>query len=291
MIIIMMQGGLGNQLFLYGLYKQLESLGKEVKMDEHLGFENDENRSPCLELLGLSYNKSTDKEVVKLRDAYMDIVRRLRRKIFGRKNLEYSEPLDGNFDSKVLELSDAYLIGYYQSEKYFQSKEVRSLLRSKIWDACNGFLLTDTNKKYRKMIEESESVSLHVRRGDYLLPGICETYQGICDDDYYKKSFEYISSRKENALFFIFSNDIEWCRKHYGDNQNVVFVEADGNHADISELFLMALCHNHILANSSFSWWGAWLSKDKEKSITIAPKKWLNNKNMTDIYTDDMILM
>lgn len=309
MIIIKLQGGLGNQLFLYGLYKNLVRLGKEVKMDIESGFEGDKLRTPCLQSLGLEYTIATEDEVIEIRDSYMDLFSRIRRKIFGRRTFDYFEPSDGNFDSKVLEMDKAYLNGYFQSEKYFGDESAVKALKDDILK--NKDLILSSSQQIRDFFDkmnEEESVSLHIRRGDYLTPGIMETYGGICTDEYYQKAIDKIKEKHPNAFFYIFSNDLEWCKEKYGQEDNITFVDLDltdefkpdleadkeksettelSNYADAAELFLMASCKHHILANSSFSWWGAWLSEND--GMTIVPSKWLNNKNMTDIYTDNML--
>lgn len=312
MIIIKLQGGLGNQLFLYGLYKNLVRLGHEVKMDIESGFEGDKLRTPCLQSLGLEYTIATEDEVIEIRDSYMDLCSRIRRKIFGRRTFDYYEPSDGNYDPKVLEMNKAYLNGYFQSEKYFGDEGAIKDLKDDILK--NKDIILSSTQQIRKLSERmnlEESVSLHIRRGDYLTPGIRETYGGICTDEYYQKAIDKIKEKYPKASFFIFSNDLEWCREKFGKDENITFVDISlvdelkdavtvvddkgkasenitiGNYKDAAEMFLMASCKHHILANSSFSWWGAWLSD--YDGMTIAPSKWLNNKNMTDIYTDRML--
>lgn len=329
MIIIKLQGGLGNQLFLYGLYKNLEHLGSDVKMDIESGFEGDELRIPCLKSMGLNYKVATMDEIIAIRDSYMDIFSRIRRKITGRKTFDYFEPEDGNFDPKVFEQTHAYLDGYFQSEKYFGDSDSCRNLKDELLKGKDRILSSsDTLKDLYKIMRDSSSVSLHIRRGDYLTPGIMETYGGICTDEYYDKAMNRIKDEYNDARFFIFSNDIDWCKEKYGSRDDVIFVENRDEHEgltdvpddqdnikehgnikvqndikvygdikdygnnslrDVAELYLMSTCKHHILANSSFSWWGAWLSD--HKGITIAPSKWLNNKNMTDIYTKDMLLI
>ena len=117
-----------------------------------------------------------------------------------------------------------------------------------------------------------------------------------------------IREKFSEARLFVFSNDIEWCKEKFSDDKNITFVNTLGiniaseenteckksdkttsGYRDLAELYLMSACKHHILANSSFSWWGAWLSD--HEGMTIAPSKWLNNKNMTDIYTKDMTMI
>ena len=309
MIIIKLQGGLGNQLFLYGLYRYLKRLGRDVKMDNESGFEGDELRSPCLDSIGLEYAIATRDEVTDIRDSYMDIFSRIRRKLFGRRTFDYYEPEDGNFDPKVLEMTKAYLNGYFQSEKYFGDGAAVKALKDELTKDRESILTsTDYVSKIYHEIKNSESVSLHIRRGDYLTPGIIETYGGICTDEYYAKAISMIREKFSEARLFVFSNDIEWCKEKFSDDKNITFVNTLGiniaseenteckksdkttsGYRDLAELYLMSACKHHILANSSFSWWGAWLSD--HEGMTIAPSKWLNNKNMTDIYTKDMTMI
>ena len=309
MIIIKLQGGLGNQLFLYGLYKNLKHLKRDVKMDIESGFEGDELRKPCLDCMNLEYAIATRDEVTDIRDSYMDIFSRIRRKITGRKTFDYYEPEDGNYDPKVLEMTKAYLNGYFQSEKYFGDEKSVKALKDELTKGKEDILTsTDLITKIYHDIKNSESVSLHIRRGDYLTPGIIETYGGICTDEYYNKAIAMIREKFSEARLFIFSNDIEWCKEKFASDKNTTFVDTLGisksseenreikesnksisEYRDLAELYLMSACKHHILANSSFSWWGAWLSD--HEGMTIAPSKWLNNKNMTDIYTKDMLLI
>ena len=317
MIIIKLQGGLGNQLFLYGLYKNLKHLKRDVKMDIESGFEEDKLRVPCLKSMGLDYEVATRDEIVAIRDSYMDIFSRIRRKITGRKTFDYYEPEDGNFDPRVLEQTHAYLDGYFQSEKYFGDSDDRKKLKDELLKEKIRVLdSSDTLKDLYNMMSSGSSVSLHIRRGDYLTPGIMETYGGICTDEYYDIAMNRIKNEYPDSKFFIFSNDIDWCKEKYGSRDDVIFVNSCDEHEgltnvsgdqddiqvqgdikergnnslrDAAELYLMSACKHHILANSSFSWWGAWLSD--HEGMTIAPSKWLNNKNMTDIYTKDMLLI
>lgn len=289
MIIIKMQGGLGNQLFLYGLYKELLYLGREVKMDNISGFEDDPQRSPSLYKLGISYDIAEDGEIRTMRDSYMDPLSRIRRKITGRKNKDYYEALDGNFDEHVLKADDIYLNGYFQSDDYFKDDEVRQELIADICKNKDLYLGDQDVTGIRKAIRSSNSVSMHIRRGDYLTPVSRKTYGGICTDDYYAKAMELVRSSYPDAQFYIFSNDIDWCRAKYKDTDNISFVNISGDDSDIKEFFLMSECRHHILANSSFSWWAAFLgSADDRDRLNIVPSKWTNTRQMKDIYASWM---
>ncbi len=286
MIIIRMKGGLGNQMFQYALYRQLQAMHREVKMDDMTGFREDSQRNPALSVFGINYERATQEEVTEATDSYMDFFSRVRRKIFGRKTLEYEER-DGNFDPIVLQMKDSYLVGFWQSEQYFPDQKVRDLLLKEFLSRKDEILKNDEEKGILHQIMDTESVSLHVRRGDYLQPGTVETFGGICTPEYYRKAQERIREQYPDAIFYIFSNDMEWAGENFSaPDYRPVICKCD--QADAAELFLMSSCRHHILANSSFSWWGAWLSEHGEDHLTIAPSRWLNHKKMTDIYTDDM---
>ena len=134
------------------------------------------------------------------------------------------------------------------------------------------------------MATTTESVSIHVRRGDYLNEPLLN---GICDEQYYVAAIEEIKAMVDNPVFFIFSNDILWCKTHF--NQiNAVFVENNTGKNSYRDMQLMSLCKHHIIANSSFSWWGAWLGKYKD-SMICAPTKWMNAKVSSDVVCADWI--
>ena len=301
MIIIRLQGGLGNQLFQYALYREFAARGREVKIDEVSGFVDDKQRRPVLrEYFGAVYQTATPEEVADLRDARMDLISRIRRFILGRKSREVTEPADGNFDPSIHELTDAYLDGYWQSERYFpdprvraQLKELLDLPRAQVITGAVAMLLADS-------ISETESVSLHVRLGDYLWPGTAETHGGICDGQYYRDAMARIRKLYPEAEFYVFCLDKVWGREHFPTEEGFVVVDTGEEREDLVEFWLMSHCRHHILANSSYSWWAAWLAEAirtvavdtrdlAPAGLVVAPSRWVNNKEMVDIYTERMI--
>ena len=137
-----------------------------------------------------------------------------------------------------------------------------------------------------QQVECCESVSLHVRRTDYIDKEHNHIHN-ICSETYYKNAIDEVRNKYPNAVFFIFTDDKEWCKKHFrGPNFFVVDLD-EASKTDIAEMTLMSRCKHHIIANSSFSWWAAWLN-DNPGKLVIAPNKWINNKAMDDIYTDRM---
>lgn len=289
MVIIMLSGGLGNQMFQYALYCRLQELGREVKIDDRRGFIDDPNgRVPRLtQVFGIKYEVATVREVKDMLDSHRDIISIAKRKLFGRKSRIYREK-SGLFDEAVLAMDNIYLDGYWQSEKYFDSEYVKNRLINEFAIDKESVLTDDESRRILEQIESEESVSVHVRRGDYLNPGVVENHGGICTDDYYKRAIEYVLDKKPGAKLYFFSNDTKWTKEKYGDLGEVVSLEGREEISDIAELLLMSRCKNHILANSSYSWWSAWLNDNSDK-LVIVPSKWANLKQMDDIYTDRMI--
>ena len=294
MIIIQMMGGLGNQMFQYALYSQLKSMGKEVKMDDRAGFISDMHRDPELDVFDIDYARATPKEIMKMRDSSPFITAKVRRKLFGRKNNSYFEE-SRVFQPKIFKWDNIYLEGYWQSEKYF--KDVGNQLRKEFSieriknhpDPRCRFSMQ--SERFLWKIEQTQSVSIHVRRGDYLLPQNQELFGDICTDYYYEQAIKTITKRYPNCIFYIFTNDIDWTyiwiRKRIKGKNKIIFVEAP-KYKDYEALILMSKCKHNIIANSSFSWWASYLNSNPDKMV-IAPEKWWNGWDCKDIYRADMI--
>lgn len=293
MIIIRMTGGLGNQMFQYALYLKLQAMGKEVKMDDFTEYEGREARPLSLWVFGIEYDRASREELCRMTDGFLDPVNRIRRKLFGRKSLEYMEK-DCNFDPEILNRDPAYLTGYFQSEKYFADIEekVRQAFSfsERLWEGLPSQLL-ERIRGYEQQIKAAMAVSVHIRRGDYLQNE--EAYGGICTEQYYKTAIEYVRKRQQNASFFVFTNDPdyagEWILKNFRqERESFVLIEGTQEENGYLDLYLMSLCRHHILANSSFSWWGAYLNPSEEKMV-IVPHKWFGNQECRDIYMENMI--
>ena len=285
-----MTGGLGNQLFGYALYLKFILSGTECKIDDFSEYEGHDNRRPLmLEKIGIKYDRATKAEVVAFTDSERDIFHKILRKVRGKRSKEYSEATC-NFDPEVLKKDSSYLTGYFQTEKYF--KDISDKLRG---DINFSLLLNEIEKTdahtYITQNSDTPITSIHVRRGDYL--NTPEIYGGICTDEYYAQAIEYILSKEPESSFLIFSNDHEWAKgfaKESKDKYNRPFIPVTDTTEDDGciDLYLMSRCRHNIIANSSFSWWGAYLNQNKGKMV-IAPGKWANNRDYTDIYTDAMI--
>jgi len=194
--------------------------------------------------------------------------------LFSEPGFTYHEvPIELNFDPQ----KHVYAInGYFQSEKNFINVEqkIRQIF------APNTDVLNYINEKYNTIINNEKTCSLHIRRGDYLN---LAQYHTNLDLNYYIKA---IKSFSKDTMFVIFSDDIEWCKQQFPPSEKFIHIE---NEADYIDLHLMSFCKNNIIANSSFSWWGAWLNNNPNKRI-IAPSadKWFgpanSHLNVKDIY-------
>jgi len=157
-----------------------------------------------------------------------------------------------------------YLKGYFQSEKYFKhnKKEILELF-SPIPQINSLF-----EKKYKDIIEDDNAVSVHIRRGDYLK--YSDFHANIGKSKYYQEAMENFP----DSRFVFISDDIDWCKETFGGKDNVFIDKQD----DVLDLYLMSKITNNIIANSSFSWWGAWLNQNENKKV-VAPKVWYGPKN------------
>ena len=320
MVIIQLAGGLGNQMFQYALYLQLKDLGREVKIDDVSGFEQDAQRMPALAPFGITYERPSGEELRKMLDSSMLPWHRVRRKLFGRHKKSYFE--QGKlFIPEVLNWDDIYLEGYWQTEKYFQpvEKQVRDaydtdrlsayLEKAGLWSSGESGDAGKAGKEkkgrsenggerksagqYLQKINNGCSVSLHVRRGDYLTPENQNLYCGICTDAYYIEGIRQMRERYPGCRFFLFTNDREWARRQFGQDRDkedadITWVDLQGaGDNDYMEFLLMSRCKHHILANSSFSWWASYLNQNPGKTV-LAPQRWLNGADNSDFYRADM---
>jgi len=163
---------------------------------------------------------------------------------------------------------NSYLEGYWQSEKYFTdfAEKIRE-------DFAFKLPFSNQNIKVAEQISLVNAVSLHVRRGDYVNnPKTTETH-GLCSLEYYKAAIDYVSANVYQPHFFVFSDDIAWAKANLQINSVAVYVDNNASQESYNDMRLMSLCKHNIIANSSFSWWGAWLNQNAEK-IVIAPKQW-----------------
>lgn len=275
MIIVQLIGGLGNQMFQYAAGKALAlHLGTELKLDiNHLEAETRNEYTKrhfelnCFKLNSSIANKEDLAVYFPIKTTFL---KRMSQRFFASlsKGKIFYEP-EKKYTSEFFQLSDnTYLTGFWQSEKYFRkyAAQIRSDFRP-----LNT--LPSDLELLKEKISESESVSLHVRRGDYVILKSASDFHGSCGLDYYSKAVEALSSNKKIELF-VFSDDIYWCKQNLNFDVPVTYVEQ--NNGACWDLYLMSLCKHNIIANSSFSWWGAWLNENSEK-VVVAPEYWFKS--------------
>ena len=284
MIIIQMSGGLGNQMFQYALYLKLKKLGREVKFDSTSSYIRDNARPIQLAVFNIQYPEATKEELIEMTDSSMLLKDRIRRKLKGRKSKEYREEGCG-YDPVVLTQDPGYLVGTFQSELYFQDmkEQIREAFR------FDQSVMQQETLAMKDTIKSTTSVSIHVRRGDYL--NAEEVYGEICTDAYYDGAIKYMLEKYPDATFYLFTNDLTWADFFVNARPfaNIVVVKDNTEYTGYLDMYLMKHCKHNIIANSSFSWWAAWLNSNREKTV-IAPAKWLNSAECKDMYTDEMTL-
>lgn len=292
MVIVQLAGGLGNQMFQYALYLQLKSLGREVKVDDVSGFVEDIQRDPALAPFGVTYERPTKKELQKMLDSSMLPWQRVRRRLFGRHKKSYFEA-SKLFVPEVLTWDDIYLEGYWQTEQYFQAvenqvREAYDTDRLIHWLQREG-RWSQSAAQYLQEINNECSVSIHVRRGDYLTPENQALFGGICTDAYYIEGIRRMRELYPRCKFYLFCNDKEWESGGTWKADGIERVMLSGGQRDIdyAEFVLMSRCKHHILANSSFSWWASYLNPNQEKTV-LAPDRWLKGFDCRDYYREDM---
>lgn len=281
MIIIHVMGGLGNQLYQYAMSEKLKSLGKNVKLDTYAyklaEGEDREWRELELEWLdGLDIEECSIEERIEFLDSSMQLKDRVRRKITGRKSKEIKE--EQNYMPQILEMDNVYLYGFWACEKYYE--DILDILRNKIQFPPSPNI---KNIETVARIKDVNAVSIHIRRTDYLSVADGKRYMGICTEEYYRSAVEYISERVDNPQFYIFSDDSEYVKEHYKQD-NMHIVDWNNGKDSMYDMWLMSCCKHNICANSTFSEWGARLNSNTDK-IVIRP---LRHDNYEKIDIDEM---
>jgi hypothetical protein len=284
MIIVQLAGGLGNQMFQYAAGRSLASARKVEMRYDATGWFKSGNAKPTLREYSLDCFNITSPQASPLRIASFKVMARYGGWMFdmlgevGRHHrpIVYHEP-HLHFDDAFFELStNAYVVGYWLSEKYFRmiSDDIR---REFSWKVPQ----TGRNREIAHLIRSTVSVGLHVRRGDFVSDAETNKIIGTCSLDYYHKSVAEIGNRFRNPHFFIFSDDIKWVKDNVEIDFPVVYVENNFS-APFEDMRLMSQCKHNIIANSSFSWWAAWLNTNPEK-VVLAPGVWFNERAISTI--------
>lgn len=277
MIITRISGGLGNQMFQYAIAKAIAKRNDDsFKLDISF-YPKQTLRKYELSFFKIEENIATEKECIKLRNKE-GFIYKIRKKFGFKIKRPDSYTFEENittFDKKIWnKKGDIYLDGFWQNEEYF--KDIRDEI---LQDFTLKNDISNEAKKYLEDIKNSQSVSIHIRRGDYVQNTHTNSVHGTCDLEYYKKAINYIEQNVEKPNFYIFSDDIAWCKENFDFLENKAFV--DDTKSAFDDLELMKNCKHNIIANSTFSWWGAWLNTN-DKKIVVAPSVWfITNSKLT----------
>lgn len=267
--IVRYQGGLGNQMFEYSLSILLKENGYTVYND--LSFYDNKLEVMPFVLNDVFKNISVHNF---LSSTFMTKILRRFYMIMGKYIIEDNYT---KFDKDIFK-HQGWIDGYWQSYKYYDSIR-NKLLKEFTFDKITNMELV----KIEKMILETEAVSIHVRAGDYLKPENYNNMGGVCNKAYYLKAVECIHKNIANPVFFVFSDDIEWAKNNIAVS-NAIYLDFKKNseYKDWMDMYFMSICKHNIIANSSFSWWGAWLNQNPDKFV-ISPQRWSNKYENTEV--------
>ena len=270
MRLIKMTGGLGNQMFIYAMYLKMKTVSPDVRIDlsdmvhyqVHYGYEM--NKVFHLPRTEFCINRSLKKIIEFL----------LFKTILERKQGGSLVPYTRKYHWPWI-----YFKGFYQSEKYFAGieKEVREAFVFDIRRASRRSL-----RAMQEIKADPHAVSIHVRRGDYLLEKHWKALGYICQSSYYLNALAELEKRVKNPHYYVFSEDLNWVR------QNLPFIDWNKGEDSWQDMMLMSHCRHHIICNSTFSWWGAWLNPSLDK-IVIAPERWTQTTDSADVVPESWL--
>lgn len=279
MIVSKIKGGIGNQLFQYSFgYAQTQIKRTKLKLDlSWFRRSEDEKKGPGtigrsyqLSLLNINFEEETEKE-----ESYykFSLINKFRNRLPIRWKA-YLKEVGNSFDPAYLNISDnSYLDGFWQSPQYFN--RYRS-------DLLSQLTLKIESEHFKSALEIIKSVpvsvSVHIRRGDYVKHSELQKIHGVLPVEYYHSAFRYFDNKGITPTYFLFTDDWFWVKEVFPEADNIIHICNEGVNP-VEDLLLMSLCNHNIIANSTFSWWAAWLNKKVDK-IIIAPKIWYAEKIM-----------
>jgi hypothetical protein len=268
MIITNLKGGLGNQMFQYACgYALSKDYGSKNRVDISYFSSIPSNHTKRifeLSLFNISSQIATEAEIIKTRGKRNQVTQ-----LFDVMSAKaYTIFTDLYPIKKYLGIRDLYLNGYFQSEKFFVKYRENIL---KEFSLTKEQKTNEYNMVSNKIRTDNNSISMHIRRGDYIEDLKTAKHHGVLGIDYYKRALSILNVKNPNI--YVFSDDIDWVKKNFTFLPKNTYFVSKHKFNSAQEIILMSLCKHNIIANSSFSWWGAWLNQNKKK-IVIAPKKW-----------------
>jgi hypothetical protein len=296
MVIVKLLGGLGNQMFQYAAGRSLSirhqaAFRLDLRTYERSGNDGYTPRRYALGHFNIRADLATEADIESVRGpprkGLARIVTALNRRInpLHRPSV-FTEPPYQPYNPRIVRTApDVYLAGYWQSEKYFAG--IRDVIRRE-------FTVKEEPGPQSRVVADQiarmASVSIHVRRGDYVSDPDIHRIHGILGLDYYRQAADWVASKVAGAHFYCFSDDPGWVRENLRLAYPLTFVDHNDASRDYDDLWLMSLCWHHIIANSSFSWWGAWLGATSGK-VVVAPRQWFRDPGMdtSDLVPDSWI--
>ena len=280
-IIVKVQAGLGNQLFQYALGRYL-TLSRYARVKYDISwYESQTKRKYELNLFKVKAQLATPNEIEQYEGHGR--LHQIFQRVLGQKPGKHIMEKQFTFDPTIIEThGPAYLEGFWQTEKYFSP--IAGAIRRELTlrEAPTG-----ANVEMLQKIKATRSIALHVRRGDYVSDKATNAFHGTTTYQYYQTAIEEISAVEPTGTIFIFSDDPQWVRDNLQLKLPTILVDINPPERGYDDLRLMAACKHHVIANSTFSWWGAWLGESKGQ-LVIAPKRWFNDstQDASDLVPD-----
>ena len=285
MKIVKLWGGLGNQMFQYAFGLSLSEHGETVKYDRKWLDDNKEylGENYIDQVFDIVLDTASEKETAQMISGKRDLFHRVGRKLGIIEKTYYyeDEAVRGTVQKEVLTDSrNKYLQGYWQAEGYF------SAYREKVMKAFTARHAVNEGSRLflSRIMNDSSSVSVHIRLGDYEKQVNSVTFGGICTEEYYEKAFSCIEKSVKNPQYYLFSNEPAKALKMMG-NRPCCIIDCNNEQNGWNDMYLMSKCMHNIIANSSFSWWGAYLNKNQKK-VVVMPYNWTNNHPRNGLRVD-----
>jgi len=286
--VIVIFNGLGNQMSQYAFYLKKKSINSNT---EFITFCNDHNGLELDKIFNINCKKTLKRRLLYyifrllLTDKLIFIISPIKFILNSLGVKIIKENFNYSFNQEYLKPKSGinYYFGGWHSEKYFISESTKIknnfLFNSKMFDEAISIILSDIKLK--------NSVSIHIRRGDFLNKNNINLFGNICDLNYFNNTIKEIESNVDNPHYYIFSNDMQWVKQNLF-LKNVTYIEGNNKYRSWMDMLLMSKCKHNIISNSSFSWWGAWLNQNPNK-IVICPNKFSTKDINTDVYPDSWL--
>lgn len=271
--VVEIGGGLGNQMFQYAFYLKLKVHFPGTKIDiSHYEEHPAHNGYELQKVFSVTPGYCTMDDLQLLKDIKQSIPHKIRRKLAGHQpSVFYEHTMGYDFKPEVLQVrKPTFFSGCWLSEKYFAdiSESVRSAFKFPEFNEEKNLSMTE-------YMEGRDSISMHVRRGDYAGDN---NYEGVCDRSYYRRCLDFVLKKAKDPLVLVFSDDPDWCASNLDlpSGTEITIVDWNRQNNSYRDMQLMSQCRYNIIANSTFSWWGAWLNRDALE--ILSPNKWYNSE-------------